>query len=247
MTIHCVWEHNGDDSLLYAIEAAGAFTRGASRDEALRKMPGELADYLLWAREPAPEALRVVIAQEKASALRVADADSDVLFDAERAPLTEAEYRRLKALALRSAGDFLALYEAAPDRDASALPARDTFYGPAPRTAREMYEHTKSVNAYYFGEIGVEADNEGTILECRERGFRRLEQAPGFLENPVCTGSYGEQWSLRKVLRRFVWHDRIHAKAMYRMAVKTFGRGAVENIFCFGMGWRSIGERERKK
>ena len=24
-----------------------------------------------------------------------------------------------------------------------------------------MYEHTKNVNAYYFGEIGVEADNEG--------------------------------------------------------------------------------------
>ena len=38
---------------------------------------------------------------------------------------------------------------------------------------------------------------------------------------------------LSKVLRRFIWHDRIHAKAMYRMAVKTFGSNVVPNIFQF--------------
>lgn len=30
---------------------------------------------------------------------------------------------------------------------------------------------------------------------------------------------------MKSVLRRFIRHDRIHAKAMYRMAVKTFGEG----------------------
>lgn len=44
-------------------------------------------------------------------------------------------------------------------------------------------------------------------------------------------GSYNEEWSLRKVLRRFIWHDRIHAKAMYKMAVKAFGIASVQNIF----------------
>ena len=96
-----------------------------------------------------------------------------------------------------------------------------------------MYEHTKNVNAYYFGEIGVPADNEGTILECRERGFAALENQADFLRCAVCLGSYDEEWSLRKVLRRFVWHDRIHAKAMYRMAVKTFGDKSVPNVFRF--------------
>ena len=96
-----------------------------------------------------------------------------------------------------------------------------------------MYEHTKNVNKYYFGEIGVEADNEGSILSCRTRGFDLLETHPGFLNNSVFAGSYGEEWSLRKLLRRFIWHDRIHAKAMYRMAVKTFGVDAVPNVFQF--------------
>ena len=74
---------------------------------------------------------------------------------------------------------------------------------------------------------------EGTIVECRERGFAVLESQPDFLKNTVHFGSYDEEWSLRKVLRRFIWHDRIHAKAMYRMALKTFAPDVVPNIFQF--------------
>jgi hypothetical protein len=96
-----------------------------------------------------------------------------------------------------------------------------------------MYEHTKNVNEYYFSEIEVEADNIGSIYECRKRGFEALEAKPDFLNNPIIEGSYGEEWSLRKVFRRFIWHDRIHAKAMYRMAVKEFGIEYIPNPFCF--------------
>ncbi len=232
MEIECIWEHNGGDSLLYAGNLPGAYARGASRGEAMDKMAAQAAAYLAWKGGPAPRGLRPVIVQEKASGLAVSDADSDVLFDTERAPLTPAEYEPLKELALRSAADFLALYEAVPDKDKSCLPARISFYGPVPRTAREMYEHTKNVNSYYFGEIGVEAGNEGSILESRRRGFALLERQPGYLAAPARTGSFGEEWSLRKLLRRFIWHDRIHARAMWRMAQKTFG-APIANPFCF--------------
>ena len=181
------------------------------------------------------ESLETEIVQEKTSELNIADADSDVLFEAEKGILSLVEYEELKALALRSAEDFLTLYESIPDKNMSCLPKRQTFYGQAPRTAFEMYEHTKSVNEYYFGEIGVDVDNEGTILSCRMKGFELLETQPDFLNNEVIEGSYGEEWSLRKVLRRFIWHDRIHAKAMYRMAVKTFGVDVIPNIFHFNI------------
>ena len=45
-----------------------------------------------------------------------------------------------------------------------------------------MYEHKKNVNDYYFGEIGIETNHEGTIVECRQRGFAVLEGQPGFFE-----------------------------------------------------------------
>ena len=233
MTINCVWEHNGNDTLLYAVDYIGAYTRGESLEIAMSKMPQEIISYLKWLGEDTSDNIEVVITQEKDSELAIKDADSDVLFGSEKAPLRADEYEKLKALALKSAKDFLALYESIPDKGATAIAERKTFYGQVPRTADEMYVHTKNVNEYYFAEIEVDADNGGTIYECRKRGFEALETKLNFLQNAVIEGSYGEDWSLRKVLRRFVWHDRIHARAMYRMAVKAFDAENVANPFCF--------------
>lgn len=233
MTINCVWEHNGNDTLLYSVDYVGAYARGETVEAAAAKMQTEIPAYLKWCREKADTSIKVAIIQEKTSGLMIRDADSDVLFESEKVPLTAEEYVKLKALAMRSARDFLALYMSVPDKNAAAAPERTTFYGKVPRTANEMYAHTKNVNSYYFSEIGVNADNAGSIYECRVRGFETLEAMPDFLQNRVFKGSYAEDWSLRKVLRRFIWHDRIHAKAMYRMAVKAFGAENVENPFCF--------------
>ena len=231
MKIECVWEHNGDDTLLYAANFPGAYTRGASLEIAAEKMPAEIRSYLAWVGSDSPEELTVEIVQDAACSLNICDADSDVLFDAERAPMTMEEYESLKQLALKSAEDFHSLYEAIPDKNTSSASERTTFYGQVPRTAEEMYTHTKSVNEYYFTEIGVEGDNKDSILDCRRRGFEALEASGDFLKNSVVEGSYGEYWNLRKVLRRFLWHDRIHARAMYRMAVREFGAESVPNVF----------------
>lgn len=229
----CVWEHNGNDTLLYCVDYIGAYTRGENLEAAMSKMREEIISYSLWKNQSCTQEIEIEIVQEKNSDLQIADADSDVIFDSEKDPLTRKEYEGLKALALKSASDFHSLFISVPNVNESSNAQRQTFYGNVPRTAKEMYDHTRSVNSYYFGEIGVEADNEGTIYDCRKRGFERLEETDGFLNNTVFEGSYGEIWSLRKMIRRFIWHDRIHAKAMYRMALKTFGTSGAENVFKF--------------
>ena len=233
MIINCVWEHNGNDSILYASNFIGAFTRGASKEEAMLKMPEEIQRYQSWLGETPLDDFDIEIVQEKESDLQIRDADSDVLFVTEKEPLNAQDYQFLKSLAMRSAEDLYVLYNSIPDKHKSALPCRKTFYGSVPRTAEEMYQHTKNVNEYYFSEVGAEADNEGTIISCRAMGFEALESIDGYLSLEPVTGSYGEQWSVRKVLRRFIWHDRIHAKAMYRMGILTFGAGAIPDIFGF--------------
>lgn len=233
MIIRCVWEHNGNDSILYAENYIGAYTRGKSQEDAILKMPEEIRRFQLWKGETPSDSYDVEIVQEKESDLQIKDADSDVLFQTEAAPLSAEEYRYLKSIAMKSAEDFQALYSSFPDKNKSANPIRKTFYGNVPRTAEEMYQHTKNVNAYYFSEIGVSADNEGSIVSCRARGFDALETIPDFLSLEVVTGSYNELWSVRKVLRRFIWHDRVHAKAMYRMGVLTFGADTIPDVFGF--------------
>ena len=233
MKIYCVWEHNQNDSLIYFENLTGAYVRGEAKEIALCKAENEAKAYLRWIGEPIPNQFEIEMIQEKESDLTICDADSDIIFESETGEMGENEYIRLKKLALKSAEDFQKLYDLIPNKNKSALEKRETFYGAVPITANEMYAHTKNVNAYYFGEIGILADNAGDIFECRKRGFDLLEKTENYLENKVFDGSYGEMWSLKKVLRRFIWHDRIHAKAMYKMAIKTFGEGSVEDVFRF--------------
>ena len=187
----------------------------------------------MWREENDIENIEIAIVGEKESTLDIKDADSDFLFEEEIKALTMQEYTTLKNLALKSAKDYITLFKSIPEPDKSNLPFRKTFYGQVPRTAREMYEHTKNVNEYYFAEINVSADNNGDIYECRKRGFETLESKPDFLKNTIFEGSYGESWSLRKLIRRFIWHDRIHAKAMYKMAKCMFGDANIKNPFLF--------------
>ena len=235
MKLSCVWEHNGNNSILYAENFIGAFTRGSTLQICCDKIISEIKSYSKWLGERVSNEYEIEIVQEKISDLNICDADSDVIFNSERKELTRGEYEKLKSIALKSAQDFIDLYNSIPDKSDSCISVRQTFYGFIPRTANEMYEHTKNVNSYYFAEIGVDVDNNGDIFDCRKRGFELLEKTSDFLQSEVLEGSYGELWSLRKVLRRFIWHDRIHAKAMYRMAVRTFGEKNVVNVFNFNI------------
>ena len=233
--INVVMEYNKDGYLLYANNYCGAFTRGKSKDEAISKFAVEIKQYMKWVTDGKEdlEDYEPLIVQEKKSALQICDADSDVIFDTEKMPLEKDEYESLKQLVIKSAKDFKALYDSIPNKEYSILKTRNTFYGTIPRTANEMYIHTNNVTNYYIGEIGVEIDNMEDIVDNRIHALESIEKLPNYLGNKAFEGSYDEKWSLRKVLRRFIWHDRIHAKAMYRMATKTWNNGEIANPYYF--------------
>ncbi len=80
MDAKCIWEHNGNDTILYARDYIGAFTRGQSLKEAVDKMPMEIISYMEWLDQGYEKEMKVSIVQEKKSKLDIKDADSDVLF-----------------------------------------------------------------------------------------------------------------------------------------------------------------------
>lgn len=235
ITNNVVVEFNDGGYLIYSESFPGAFARGKNRDEALAKFQSEIEQYCRWAgiSIEGGSIVENKIVQVKESTLNICDADSDVIFDTERQPLSIDEYEKLKRLVVKSAEDFKRLYESIPDKDATCLKERKTFYGFIPRTAREMYTHTNNVTNYYAGEIGVKIKNVDDIVENRLQALKKIEETEGYLKNKVYTGSYNEEWSLRKVMRRFIWHDRIHGRAMYKMAVNVWGEDRIGNPFCF--------------
>ena len=216
-------EYNDKGCLLWSLDCPGAFSRGKDRSEAAAKLPADVEAFCRWAGWAVPEGDVLVTEEKHQPEMAVEDADSDLLFGSESQPLSRDEYDALRGLVLKSARDFETLYSSVPDPDTPLGEERRTFYGGYPNTARKMYDHTNSVTAYYVGEVGAEVDNLSGFYENRLNGLNALERIPGFPDLPVVEGSYGESWSVRKVLRRFLWHDRIHARAMYRRAKVIWG------------------------
>lgn len=221
-------EYSDKGCLLWSLDCPGAFARGSTREEVCAKLSYDMETWCRWSGQPLTHGDVLVMEEKYQPDMKVEDADSDMLFESERRPLSQEEYEILRELVLKSARDFESLYASIPDPDAPLGEARKTFYGDYPNTARAMYRHTNSVTAYYVGEVGAEVDNLPGFYDNRLNGLAALEQLPDFLSLPAVEGSYGELWSVRKVLRRFLWHDRIHARAMYRRAKAVWGESVVD-------------------
>lgn len=234
MKINAICEYNQDGYLIFADNYPGAFVRGNTENEALAKFGGEVRSYLRWSgvENPPLDAPEIEVIQRKQSALQINDADSDILFESEKRPLTEAEYQQMKVLVLKSARDFRKLYECIPNPDISGRPHRSTFYGAVPRTPREMYEHTNRVTSYVTAAFGIKTENVPDIYLNRMQALSELEELPDFLSGKIYIAPDGEEWTIRKALRRFLWHDRIHAKAMWRTAYALWVE-SIDNPFFF--------------
>lgn len=231
--MNAVLEYNDRGCMLFSADCPGAFARGRDRREALAKLPGDVAAFCRWADWPRPQGPLVKLIQEVYQPeVAVEDADGNVLFDPERAPLTPEEYAQLRELVLKSARCLDQLYGAIPDPDAPLAPERATFYGQYPNTARRMFDHVNGCTGYYVAGLGAQCEILPGCYETRLLALATLEGLPGVLTMPVHQAEDGELWTARKVLRRFLWHDRIHARAMFRRSRAKWGL-EIPDPFCF--------------
>lgn len=237
--IEVIAEYNDKGAMLWADAYPGAYSRGETVAMALEKFPKALSEYAEWAHgAPMPNLAEsdFVVTHAYQTDLRVDDADSDVLFPSERLPMDMTEYTQKKQLCIRSAMDFEKLFNSIPQKDRALRKSRRTFYGKIPCSAREMAEHTNNSLAYYADALGVSFEPEGDFLEDRKRFFRAIESTPDFLSPRVFTARDGELWTLKKLLRRVLWHDRIHAHALYRLAITFWQKDRIANPFRFTGG-----------
>lgn len=215
-----VFETNGKGFLGWIVELPGAFVRGQTLDGALAKLGAEMRDYAAWLDLPSLQAEDLKVSSHRTK-VAVEDADSDILLAQDASPYQDpGAFERDLGLSLVSARKVNDLFLACDHKDqVDPKMERPTFYGDAYATIRKQYEHIVAVQLYYLRCLGTEADLGFDIIRGRKRTIEALRARYGELGGRVFPGK-GEDWTVRKALRRLIWHDRIHARAMGRMRAR---------------------------
>jgi hypothetical protein len=224
MVIDLVSEYNGSGVLMHLPAYPGAYTRGESEDTAFGKAKQELHEYIKWAgfeMPPSNAVLKITKRVKAIDSLQINDADTEILLDFDSHRLSKERFDKWSGLALFSAECVMQLYNSIRDKNwVQREKLRPSFLSKPPSTAEEMFLHIDVVSRFYTSRIGIdESFKSGALIENRQKCIGLLRD--NYMTKPFklfLTG--GELWTETKILRRFIWHDRIHAKALYRHGLK---------------------------
>lgn len=211
-------------------ELPGAFIRGRTEPDALLKIDKEVQSYLKWLGISPEPNYNSVIVQTHQSSLMVEDADNEILLDKEKEAMGEAEFTNLIERVWYSGETFLKIYTNAKLKEwVDTERIRKTFYGENPKTIKEVFHHVKNCQYYYLSRTGILfEDKEEDFMKIRELCLDKIEKLYRESNNSLIFDADNELWTLKKILRRFLWHDRIHGKAMVRILEKQRQLGIID-------------------
>ncbi|HEX7318818.1 MAG TPA: hypothetical protein VF399_00475 [bacterium] len=233
------FETNGKGYIGYVVELPGAYVRGRTREEAIAKVNLEVGSYLKWLKIKPARDHEIKIVQTHESSLMVEDADNEILLEADKTRLTGHEFRTLTALVNFSGKTFGQLYANSMLKDwVDKARVRKTFYGDNPSTIQEIFDHVKGCQHYYLSRMKLPVKTGDDFMAIRKFCLKKLEALYRKHNNMLIFELDNELWTLKKVLRRFIWHDRIHGKAIIRILEKQKRLGLIDvynNPFCLVM------------
>ncbi|HUI01370.1 MAG TPA: hypothetical protein VLX56_07050 [Nitrososphaerales archaeon] len=220
-------ESNGKGVIGFIVDLPGAYVRGRTEPEALSKVGAEANRYLAWIGMEGDGRARGFVTQRCTSTLAVEDADNLILLDADRKRMRPEEFTALSDLAAFSGLTFEALYTGAQLKQwPDPSKARACFHGPCPSSIEATKSHVSKTQVYYLSRLGLHLQ-EGDYMMMRRLGLSLLRREFDARPSSPPVEIDGELWTVKKVLRRLVWHDRIHAKAVVRIMRKQEQLGLI--------------------
>lgn len=213
----------------HVLDLPGCVAFGRSREATLDALARDVDDYLAWLRRhgetvPAvelPVTLAIAEVVERVSPAR-ASGEKVATFGPDYTSLTEDEVRQRLRLMHHARSDLLALLEALP------LGGLDLVVPGGDRTVRQVAQHVGQAECWYL--IRLSDDEDAAIAALYDRLDSDLVSALGALQSeaerrigawtpetraaihtPKQFTRYGDEvWTARKVLRRFIEHQREH-------------------------------------
>jgi len=220
--VSIAFETNGKGCMGFIVELPGAFVRGRTEEEAIAKVNREVNLYLKWLTLEQKHDYTIEVVQIHRSSLMVEDADNEILLDVDKKMLDEEEFQSLINLVWDSGETFFNLFSSSKFKDwIDKARVRKTFYGENPKTIQEIFSHVKDCQHYYLSRTGITSEEkEEDFIKTREFCLAEIEKIYHKNNNSLIFNVDSELWTLKKILRRFIWHDRIHGKAITRILEK---------------------------
>jgi len=230
----------GKEGWTYAwvLDLPGCFSRGASPEEALAVLSPRIARYLDWLSgfEPVPHTGREseVVAEVHDARCPVRRGDTRALFAWDRHAPTREEFERdLRWMAHHRRTLLTHVQNLPPDALDQGDPEEEgkgihDLHAPS---LRRILRHIAGAEYWYLTRIPTEAQLPSeeprdvfaalsAVRAAAEPVLRQLLQAcpSRVVEVPQKTwsGSFTEGWTLRKILRRALWHEAFHIEEIQR-------------------------------
>jgi uncharacterized damage-inducible protein DinB/predicted RNase H-like HicB family nuclease len=211
------------------MDLPGCTARGETRDIALSALPHAVREHLGWlalhgeAVDVAVDSLELTVVSETMGTGPFNPGDAAALFAGDLVPIAWDEMERFFCLLAYSRSDLLALVSHLPEDLLDRVPGSDAF------SIRRILRHVGNAEEWYVSRIvpadvlpvAWKDDESLPILEFLDMERRTaLEQIRGLDEtqrssvfHPVVWTDHPEEgWTARKVLRRFVEHEREHTR-----------------------------------
>ncbi len=244
MSCYAVYLEVGEDGccLAHVLDLPGCVVRASTRDEAVQRSPAAIREYHSWlrrhgdsARDPG-EPIWVEVAAESVGYGPFDPGDAAALFQPDREPTTCEEMERTFHLMAYSRADLLALTQHLPDDLLDWQPNAESF------SIRGLLRHVGNAEEWYVSRLvppdtlpaeWVE-DEALPIFEFlameRRTAVTRLrqltpEERAGVFHPTVWTAHPDEPWTARKVLRRFLEHEREHTEQAREILAAERARG----------------------
>ena len=205
----------------HSVELPGCTWYAPTKGEAVHLASEKVIEFCLWlcshGERGVPETIaRFQVAEEGHGTWTSDDYFADCTFESDLQPASRSDIKRSVRWLGYSRKDLLALVDGLDDK---ALQTSTGSPGKL-RTVESMLEHIADVEWWYLHNLRLlqgarpsgscERNGLGYLSSVRHVVCGRLDETSEEERELIVTTSAQEQWTLRKVLRRLIWHERYH-------------------------------------
>ena len=212
-----------DHWVAWVLELPGCFSSATTQEEATAQVPTRIGEYFDWlkrngqASPPAKEPIEMEAPEVFRSFPSQNDYTVNVFFEDDRKPLDYQEVEYHLWLLDCTRRDLPAVVRQLP-RETLNRPVAEEVQG----SIEGILSHVAGAENWYLDRLSLALPDE----EMPEGPLARLERIraytrtrlPELVDDGRVVELVGEQWSVRKVLRRALWHERDHTNHIAQLA-----------------------------